>query len=62
MSPRQYLIDWRMSRASKLLAGTDLSVAEVAAATGYASEPAFARTFKRAAGVPPGRFRRERQS
>ena len=61
VSPRQYLIDWRMNRASKLLATTDLSVGEVAAATGYASEPAFARTFKRATGLSPGRFRRERQ-
>lgn len=61
VSPRQYLIDWRMHRASKLLGGTDLSVAEVAAATGYASEPAFSRTFKRATGVSPGRFRRSRQ-
>jgi AraC-like DNA-binding protein len=60
VSPRQYLIDWRMSRAAKLLGSTDLSVAEVALATGYASEPAFARTFKRATGQSPGRFRRER--
>jgi AraC-like DNA-binding protein len=60
VSPRQYLIDWRMSRAAKLLGSTDLSVAEVALATGYASEPAFARTFKRATGITPGRYRRDR--
>jgi AraC-like DNA-binding protein len=58
VSPRQYLIDWRMNRAAKLLGSTDLSVAEVALATGYESEPAFARTFKRATGLSPGRFRR----
>jgi AraC-like DNA-binding protein len=60
-TPRQYRIDWRMNRAATLLTGTDLSVAEVAAAVGYASEPAFARTFKRATGFAPGRFRREQQ-
>jgi AraC-like DNA-binding protein len=38
--------------------GTDLSVSEVASAFGYASEPAFARTFKRASGKATGRFRR----
>lgn len=58
VTPRQYLIDWRMKRASQLLGSTDLSVFEVAHQVGYQSEPAFARTFKRVMRVSPGKFRR----
>lgn len=59
--PLQLIRRWVVSRASKLSYGTNLSVAEVALATGYASEPAFARTVRRTTGLSPGRALRVRQ-
>jgi AraC-like DNA-binding protein len=55
--PLTYLTRWRMITAAILLRdGTDpLSV--VANRVGYDSEFAFARTFRRAFGEPPGRYR-----
>jgi len=57
--PMQYLTQWRMQAASRLLRDTRASVASVALDVGYDSEAAFARAFKRAAGVPPAAWRRQ---
>jgi AraC-like DNA-binding protein len=56
--PMQYLTQWRMQCASRLLRETGASVASVAFDVGYDSEAAFARAFKRAAGLPPAAWRR----
>jgi AraC-like DNA-binding protein len=40
------------------IAGQSTKVAAVAAEVGYDSEAAFNRAFKKAAGVPPGAWRR----
>ena len=55
--PMQYLAKWRMQIASELLLG-GATVATVAAETGYASEAAFSRAFKKMVGVPPSTWRR----
>jgi AraC-like DNA-binding protein len=60
MPPMQYLAQWRMQAASRLLLETGASVASVALDVGYESEAAFVRAFKRAAGKPPAAWRRER--
>jgi AraC-like DNA-binding protein len=57
--PMQYLTQWRMQAASRLLRDTRASVASVALDVGYDSEAAFARAFKRAAGMPPAAWRRQ---
>jgi len=49
-----------MQVASDLLHRESLSIGEVAARVGYESEPAFSKAFKRATGVAPGAFRRQR--
>jgi AraC-like DNA-binding protein len=59
--PMQYLAQWRMQLASSLLAGTALSLAEIAARVGYGSETALSRAFKRWLGASPGEWRRERR-
>lgn len=56
-SPMRYLARWRLEKARHLLRRRDLSVGEIAAAVGYASEAAFNRAFKEAYGAPPGRLR-----
>jgi len=57
--PMQYLTQWRMQCASRLLRETRASVASVAFDVGYDSEAAFARAFKRAVGLPPAAWRRQ---
>ncbi|MDQ4115593.1 MAG: AraC family transcriptional regulator [Actinomycetota bacterium] len=59
-SPIRYLTDWRMHVAENLLGTTDVTVANVARRTGYTSEEAFTRAFKRARGLPPMHWRTAR--
>jgi AraC family transcriptional regulator len=57
LPPHQYVILRRVERAQQLLqAGTDLSLAEVAADAGFSDQSQFAHHFKRLIGVTPGRF------
>lgn len=58
VSPFQYLTEWRIAEARRLLRDRRLSVAAVAERLGYQSEAAFRRTFKRVQGVGPGEVRR----
>jgi AraC-like DNA-binding protein len=60
LTPMQYLTNWRMQIASRLLTQSSAPLASVALDTGYESEAAFSRAFKRAVGVPPSVWRRER--
>ena len=55
--PHHYVILRRIDRAKHLLqAGTDLSLAEVAAHTGFSDQSQFSRHFKRLVGVTPRQF------
>jgi AraC-like DNA-binding protein len=56
--PMQYVTKVRMHRAHERLRSENASVAELAGAFGYESEPAFARAFKRHTGSTPGSVRR----
>jgi AraC-like DNA-binding protein len=56
--PVQYLTNWRMQLASRLLLEGRSTVATVAVHVGYDSEAAFARAFKRLVGMPPAAWRR----
>ncbi|WP_040807446.1 AraC family transcriptional regulator [Nocardia concava] len=55
--PLTYLTWWRMTCAAKLLRETDVLLRVIAEKSGYTSEYAFAKAFKREFGVAPGRFR-----
>jgi AraC family transcriptional regulator len=58
LPPHQYVIARRVERARQLLqAGTDLSLAEVAAGAGFSDQSQFSHHFKRLVGVTPGQFR-----
>ena len=58
LPPMQYLTQWRMQLATRLLAepGTG-KVAAVAEAVGYESEAGFSRAFKKCVGIAPGSWR-----
>ena len=55
-----YLAHWRMQIAAGLLAG-NANIATVAAETGYGSEAAFSRAFKKMVGVSPSAWRERRK-
>jgi len=56
--PVQYLLRWRLALAAcALRAGRD-AIARVAERSGYESEAAFSRAFKREFGLPPAAWRR----
>jgi AraC-like DNA-binding protein len=59
--PVQYLTNWRMQLASRLLLEGRATVATVAGDVGYDSEAAFARAFKRLVGMPPAAWRRSHE-
>lgn len=57
-TPAQYYLDLRVARAHALLNETRLSVAEVAAATGFASSSQLAGRFRKRYGATPQAYRR----
>ena len=59
--PMAYLTGWRLRLAAQALTTSSKGVADIAAAVGYESEAAFNRAFKRAFGLPPARYRRQRR-
>jgi AraC-like DNA-binding protein len=56
--PMQYLTRWRLTIAAQRLRGEKASLARIAAESGYDSEAAFNRAFKRALGTTPAAWRR----
>ena len=53
-----YLRDIRMKEAKRLLAGTDMRIAEISQAVGYENEKHFMKLFKGCCGVSPSEYRR----
>lgn len=56
--PLAYLTWWRMTTAGRLLRTDDLPLRTVAQRSGYSSEFAFAKAFKREYGLAPGQYRK----
>ena len=57
VSPQEYLIETKMSKAAILLTETEESLHEIAAAIGYGDAFVFSKMFKKRFGVPPSIFR-----
>lgn len=55
-----YQLDRRLERVRELTAGTSLSIAAVAAETGFYDQAHLTRCFRKAEGMTPGEFRRRR--
>ncbi|MGJ4927286.1 helix-turn-helix domain-containing protein [Bradyrhizobium sp. HKCCYLS2038] len=58
VTPHQYLIRARLRRAARRLSDEDTPVTEIAYDSGFADLSNFTRTFTRAAGVSPAKFRK----
>jgi AraC-like DNA-binding protein len=56
-SPMVYVTKWRMNAACRLLKASQISIDKVAADTGYESQAAFSRAFKKHVGVSPVTWR-----
>jgi AraC-like DNA-binding protein len=57
VTPHHYLTQKRVERAQEMLAQTDLSLSEVAYATGFSDQGHLARHFRHMLGTTPGAFR-----
>lgn len=56
-TPQEFLISYRMVKATELLKMTDLSVADIGNAVGYPNQLHFSRAFKNTYGVSPRTWR-----
>ena len=57
VTPHQYLVRSRLRHAARLLADEDIAVTDIAYDVGFGDLSNFVRTFHRAAGVAPMKFR-----
>ncbi len=61
VSPHEYVVQRRLTRARRLLGETDLPLKSIAEELGYGDVYFFARQFKARCGVTPAAYRRSRQ-
>jgi transcriptional regulator GlxA family with amidase domain len=57
MTPHGYVVQCRVRRVQKLLAGTDLPLSEIALASGFSDQSHCARRFREHVGVTPSDYR-----
>jgi AraC-like DNA-binding protein len=57
-SPMQYLMRWRLALAARALRSGTEAIARIAERSGYETEAAFSRAFKREFGQPPSAWRK----
>lgn len=61
-TPHQWIMNWRINEASKLLEESDASIKEISSAVGYASPVSFRQRFKAARGLSPLEYRKAFQA
>jgi AraC-like DNA-binding protein len=57
-SPMRYAAHYRLARAAELLCSSDATLLDIAWQTGYSSDTALSKAFKRRFGLTPGDYRR----
>jgi len=57
-APHQHLIQIRIDRAKRFLSETDMGIAEIACACGFANQEHLTRLFKRSCGLTPAAYRK----
>jgi AraC-like DNA-binding protein len=58
ITPMEYLLQYRVQVASRLLRETESSITEIGYAIGFADASHFCRAFSRIMGTSPSRFRK----
>jgi len=61
MSPHRYVLQYRVQRTQQLLAGTEMSLAEIADAVGFSNQSHCIHYFREIVGVTPGDYRRGKE-
>lgn len=56
-SPQEFLINYRMVKATELLKLTSLSISDISSAVGYKNQLHFSRAFKKIYGISPREWR-----
>lgn len=62
VSPKQYLMDLKLKKASRLLTTTELSVSVIANSLGFHDQLAFSKIFKKEFGSSPSEYRKRSRS
>ena len=57
VSPKEYLLSYKINRAKELFLRTDLSVSEVSRSVGFEDSLYFSRIFKKKTGVSPSEYK-----
>lgn len=57
LSPQQFLLKFRITKASELLVNSDLPINAIAHSCGYTDPLAFSKTFKKVTGMSPSSYR-----
>lgn len=57
ISPKEYLVDYRMRRAKEFLADRNLPIGHIAYSVGYRDQMAFSKIFKLKTGLSPSEYR-----
>ena len=58
-SPQEFLMNYRMVKATELLKLTSLSIADISSAVGYENQLHFSRAFKNIYGISPREWRKQ---
>ena len=58
-SPQEFLMNYRMVKATELLKLTDLSIADIGKAVSYENQLHFSRAFKTILGISPRHWRKQ---
>lgn len=61
-SPQEFLITYRMTKATELLKLTDFSISDIGNAVGYPNQLHFSRAFKNTFGISPREWRKEHKT
>jgi AraC-like DNA-binding protein len=62
LSPNDYLLDFRIQHASKLIAETDLAIYDISEQVGIADWFYFSKAFKKRFGISPTKYRKQNKT
>lgn len=62
LSPQQFLVKYRMTKACELLENTSLPIEHIAYSCGYSSTFSFSKAFRKVNGTSPSRYRQDKKT